>query len=169
MSDVRVEWLKWPSSPHRLTPMTRLGEDRHGEWLFAPRGTPATHDGVGVEPLPANFITLLPSGRQWWVATWMSGNPDIDIALYVDIVQPPEWVSDSHLRIVDLDLDVIRFGDGRTVVDDEDEFATNSVSRAYPRDVIAAATETAARVGSEVSAQAPPFTASPARAWLSLT
>lgn len=169
MSDVRVEWLKWPSSPHRLTPMTKLGEDRHGQWLFAPRGTPASSDATGAEPLPANFITLLPSGPQWWVATWMSGNPDIDIALYVDIVQPPEWVSDSHVRIVDLDLDIIRLADGSTVVDDEAEFESNSVSLAYPREVIAAATETAARVSSEMSAQVPPFTATPGRAWLSLT
>src|SRR5687768_5269815 len=116
--------------------MSRLGEDEQGTWLFAPRGAAANYAADGPKPLPVSFLTLLPRGEQWWIATWMRDNPEIDIDLYVDIVHPPEWLDDARLRIVDLDLDVIRRRSGHVLLDDEDEFERHSTTLAYPAEVV---------------------------------
>jgi len=106
--EVVFDWLKWPDTPYRSMPMIRLGQDDHGTWLFAPRGTAASYAGHEPTPLPVSFLTLLPRSERWWIATWISGNDEIDIDLYVDIVHPPKWIGDACLRTVDLDLDAIR-------------------------------------------------------------
>ena len=51
----------------------------------------------------------------------------------------------------DLDLDVIRTGDGTVFVDDEDEFAEHRVSLAYPERWVDQARVTAARARSTAS------------------
>ncbi|MGQ0434172.1 MAG: DUF402 domain-containing protein [Microthrixaceae bacterium] len=110
-----------------------------------------------------NFLTLVPPGEQWWVCTWMWGNPTIDIELYVDIVHPPAWTSDSCLQVVDLDLDVIRYLDGRVILNDEDEFAEHSVSLSYPVSVSTSARAAATDLFAAVAEQRPPFAARPDR------
>jgi hypothetical protein len=160
---VTVEWLKWPAQPYRVTPMTRLGSDEQGTWMFAPRGAPASYATLGATPLPVNFLTLLPSGGQCWMCTWMWGNPSVDIELYVDIVHPPAWTSDERLEVIDLDLDIIRYRDGRVVVDDEDEFAQHTSSLCYPASVVTSARQTATAVFSAVTERTPPFQSPPDR------
>lgn len=89
--EVVCDWRKWRETPYRTMPMYRLGESDNGTWLFAPRGTAATSARHGVSPLPVSFLTLVPNGERWWIATWMRGNDEVDIDLYVDIVHPPTW------------------------------------------------------------------------------
>src|SRR5687768_3380277 len=143
--------------------MSRLGEDVHGTWLFAPRGAAASYAAGGPKPLPVSFLTLLPSGEQWWMATWMRDNDAIDIDLYVDIVHPPTWVDGARLRIVDLHLDVIRRRSGNIVLDDEDEFEEHAVTLAYPAEVVRNARAAADAALSAVRSDAPPFGAPPDR------
>lgn len=138
--------------------MSRLGHDHHGTWLFAPRGAAASYAAAGSAPLPVNFLTLVPHGPEWWMATWMWGNEEIDIDLYIDVVAPPEWLSEAHLRVVDLDLDVIRYRDGRIVLDDQDEFADNAVRFAYPKHMVAGARSAAEELVDSVRRGATPFT-----------
>jgi len=162
---VVCDWRKWPDTPYRRTPMIRLGADDDGTWLFAPRGAAATYAAHGPAPLPVSFLTLVPAGDRWWMATWMRDNSDIDIDLYVDIVQPPQWLADGHLRIVDLDLDVIRRRNGDVLLDDEDELARHTVTLGYPDDLVDAARTAASAVLHEVRAVNAPFGAPPAQ-WL---
>jgi uncharacterized protein len=133
---VLFDWRKWPDAPYRSTTMIRLGEDDHGTWLFAPRGTVSTYAERGSSPLPVSFLTLVPSGDRWWIATWMRDNDEIDIDLYVDVVHPPQWVSSGHVRIVDLDLDVVRTRSGDVVLADEDELELHSQTLGYPAGVV---------------------------------
>ena len=165
MTAVAVEWFKWPENPYRRMPMTRLGRDDQGTWLFAPKGTTTWFATSGTASLPVNFITLVPAGDQWWLCTWMSSNPDVDTDFYVDIVHPPLWTSESRVEVIDLDLDVIRYRDGRVVLDDEDEFKEHSISLAYPPDVIASARGSGQQVLDFVTKATPPFAAPPDR-WL---
>lgn len=167
VGELTVEWLKWPSEPYRNTPMRRLGEDEFGAWLSAPRGVAASYASTGPAPLPVNFLTVVPHGPAWWVATWMWGNPAVDIDVYVDIVHPPVWESASCLRVVDLDLDVIRDRGGKVHLDDEDEFVQNSALRLYPDEVVAAARVTAERMCRAVARRDPPFGTEPLR-WLAV-
>lgn len=140
--------------------MRRLGEDEQGTWLFAPRGAAASYAVDGPKPLPVTFLTLLPRGEEWWIATWMRDNPEIDIDLYVDIVHPPRW-RDGVLRVIDLDLDVIRRRSGHVLLDDEDEFELHAVALDYPAEVVAMARTTADATLSAVAAGTPPFSAPP--------
>jgi uncharacterized protein len=165
MTAVLVEWFKWPATPYRVTPMNRLGRDEEGTWLFAPKGTAGTYAAVGEVALQAHFLTLVPARKRWWMCTWMWGNPASDIELYVDIVYPAAWTSDVCLRVIDLDLDVIRLRDGRVVLDDEDEFAKHSVSLGYPPAVVAAARAAAGELLNAVIERAQPHSAPPAH-WL---
>ena len=157
MPDVTVEWLKWPSEPYRTTPMRRLGTDEHGTWLYAPRGTAASYTRTGPAPLPVHFLTLVPTSAQGWVATWMWGNPTIDIDVYVDIVHQPTWLSASVLRVVDMDLDVIRRTSGHVFLDDEDEFNQHMVSREYPAALVHAARASADALVERVAQRQCPF------------
>lgn len=141
--------------------MFRLGEDEQGTWLFAPRGAAASYAVDGPKPLPVSFLTLLPRNEQWWIATWMRDNPEIDIDLYVDIVYPPQWTDGGRVRIVDLDLDVIRLRGGDVFLDDEDEFGRHAVSLDYPDEVVSMARSAADATLSAVRAATPPFTAPP--------
>jgi len=146
--------------------MSRLGEDDHGTWLFAPRGAAASYAAHGPSPLPVSFLTLVPRGEQWWMATWMRDNPAIDIDLYVDIVQPPRWTDDgARLRIVDLDLDVIRRRSGEVLLDDEDELEEHALTLGYPDELVQMARTAADAALVAVRDAAPPLADPPDR-WL---
>ena len=145
--------------------MTLLGRDDQGTWLFAPKGADASYASYGPTPLGSNFLTLIPVPDQWWVCTWMWGDPDTTIDIYVDIVSPPSWRSSECLEIVDLDLDVIRHLDGRVSLEDEDDFAHHSTSLQYPRSVISSARSAAIDVMRGIVGHARPFDEPPSR-WL---
>lgn len=166
--EVLFDWRKWPETPYRSTPMTRLGQDKHGTWFFAPRGAAASYANHGPTPLPVSFLTLLPAGKHWWIATWMRDNHAIDIDLYVDIVHPPRWVSPACVRIVDLDLDVIRRPNGDVVLDDEDDLELHAQTLAYPPELVDGARTAADTVLRAVAAFASPFARPPAR-WVAVS
>lgn len=147
--------------------MTWLGQDSVGEWLYAPRGAAASYETSEPAPLPVNFLTLVPHDSAGWIATWMWGNREIDIELYVDLVVLPEWVSDECLKVIDLDLDVIRYVDGRTVLDDEDEFELNRVRLGYPEETVTSARILAETLTELVQRHVPPL-ASASRRWMQL-
>lgn len=135
---------------------TTGGEDAAGTWLFAPRGAAAIYSVLGPTPLPVNFVTLVPKDAGW-IATWMWGNEAIDMDVYVDVVGAPSWTSTARLRVVDLDLDVIRRPDGQVILDDEDEFVENISVRRYPADVVEQARTTADELLTAVAERQAPF------------
>jgi len=128
-SRVEVASRHWDDRFHREVVGTLLGTDEWGSWVGVPRGTwLRTHRGGFAS---AGGVRLFPPGR-WWSAWFSPGR------VYVDITTPPEWVG-ATVRLVDLDLDVERFGDGPAVLRDEDEFHEHRVSMAYPPAVVDAA------------------------------
>jgi hypothetical protein len=68
---------------------------------------------------------------------------------------------------VDLDLDVIRYRNGKVLLDDEDEFAEHQVTLGYPEDVIEKALATAKWLMDAVEQRREPFGAA-GRPWLDL-
>ena len=110
--------------------------------------------------MPCDFLTLVPAG-QWWMATWMI---DADHELYVDITTPATWGSGVG-RVVDLDLDIQRWPDGRVELLDESEFEERRHSLGYPADVVASARDSAQAVLTAVKASSHPFGPVPTR-WL---
>ena len=174
---IRCEMTKWGERPHWQFEGIHLGTDEHGEWLGTPLGT--RHHRPGHEfHSRVDTVTLVPTGG-WYAATFHA--PGIWCDVYVDITTPGEWDGDV-LRMVDLDLDVVRLpqqlpaaetlpwetapaGPGETFVDDEDEFAEHQVALGYPAAVIEAAQASCDEVLAAVRARRAPYDGTPQR-WL---
>ncbi len=151
--EVFLEARKWPDTPHWRMHLDVLGRDDYGTWLG--RKPPLQVDGPqGPVQFTHTFVVLLPEA-EWWIPTHYADHDEVEV--YVDVSMPAEWLSDRHVTAVDLDLDVIRFRDGRTILDDEDEFAEHQVSLGYPKDVIENAVETSRWLMEAVEQRREPF------------
>jgi uncharacterized protein len=117
--------------------------------------------GVPVFRSEQDLIALVPADS-WWTATWWLGHPLVD--LYVNINTPATRDGDC-IRYVDLDLDVLRFTDGRCEIVDQDEFALHQVQLGYPSDVIAATEQAADDVLRAVRDGGAPLDGVAARMW----
>ena len=173
MSDVRVVFRKWGDRPHWEYDARVVGEDEHGTWVGAPAGTRVARPGVCFDA-PAAFVSVVPREAAY-VATFYGEHPaptgDPAIELYVDITTVPTWGTDAQdratVRMVDLDLDVVRGRSGRVWVDDEDEFADHRIRYGYPAEVVRLAATSCDRVHADVVAGHGAFDRNLGRAWLS--
>jgi protein associated with RNAse G/E len=152
-SGVEYAIEKWGGHPHYSGLVHHLGDDEHGSWFWGPSGRTIYR---GSEP---RFVTeqdalILIIPGAWWTPAWWFGHPDVD--LYVNINTPAVWHGDRIVS-VDVDLDVIRFGDGRVEIVDRDEFEAHQHSYGYPGDVIEAAERAADAALALVERNDPPF------------
>ncbi len=157
---VHIDFRKWPDTRHWQFTMRRLGEDEHGTWLWAPPGM-VFRRGEDAPRVARSLHVKLITRDSWWTAIWNSAGK---VELYVDIATPARW-SDSKVTMVDLDLDVARYLDGRVEVLDEEEFAAHQVELGYPSHIVDRARTTTAAVFLDVQARRPPFDAT-GRSWL---
>jgi len=174
---IRCETSKWGDRPHWHFDGVFLGSDEHGDWIGVPQGS--HHHRPGLEfHSDVDAVTLVPTDG-WYAATFHQ--PGIWCDLYIDVATPGRW-DGTVLRMVDLDLDVIRMSEplpevvhaaaqeaGRTAgeifVDDEDEFAEHQVLYGYPAEVVATAQASCDALLPAVRAGLPPYDGSHAR-WL---
>lgn len=166
---VRVEMTKWGGVPHWEYDAVLLGSDVHGDWLGLAAGTEYSRPGRRFT-LPHDHVGLVPAGldassgghRPWHMAVFYSGGgphwPALDssVTVYVDMTTPPIW-DGTTVRAVDLDLDVVRGANGRTIVDDEAEFAEHQVRYGYPADVVTGARASCKAVLAAVQAGVAPY------------
>jgi hypothetical protein len=138
---VRVVFRKYDGSLHWHLTLPRLGEDEHGVWVGQPAGG-SMRKGSG-PPVPLVYAHVgLVSPQVGWVA-WFNGPPD-RLEVYCDVTTVPVWTSASEVTMIDLDLDVCRLREDKSVrVLDEDEFAEHRLRYGYPDAVVAEATRTA--------------------------
>jgi protein associated with RNAse G/E len=160
---VTVEFRKWAGDLHWHYPTYELGHDEHGVWLGARAGTPIRRGSEPVKHARGDFVTLIPE-RTWWSAVW---NDPVDdgIRVYVDVATPGEWDGDT-VRMIDLDLDVIRRADGTVQIADEDEFEEHRVAYGYPERVVDTARATTAETYLALERRQEPFGGA-GDAWLS--
>jgi protein associated with RNAse G/E len=161
---VRVVYRKYDGSEHRDYPARRLAVDATGTWLGVSAGTASVYHGrPSVEQIP--FVLLVPHDG-WWTA--MFNPPPRTSEVYCDIVSPARWNGSNTVRLVDLDLDVVRRrASGHVEVRDEDEFADHRVRFGYPAALVAAAREAAGWLFEALGDGTEPF-ASAYRRWLEL-
>lgn len=149
---IEVVYTKFDGRLHWHFTLARLGEDEHGVWLAGPPGTVLQR---GAEPPKAEldgFVALVPANGTW-AAFWnVSDDPEV----YVDVTSHPVW-SESSVTMLDLDLDVVRYRDGRIAVLDEDEFEEHQVQFGYPAEVIESAQATAGQLRDALTHRAEPF------------
>src|SRR3990170_2267471 len=160
---VRVVYRKYDGTAHRDYPARRLAEDDLGTWLGVSAGTRSVYHGrPSVEQIP--FVVLVPHDA-WW--TGMFNPPPRTSEVYCDITTPAEWEGDT-VRIIDLDLDVVRRRATQAVeLRDEDEFAQHRERFGYPDDVADNAQQAARWLLGALGDGTEPF-ASAYRKWLAL-
>jgi protein associated with RNAse G/E len=143
--------------------MRHLGDDELGAWLWGVSGRTMYRgdDGLFVTEYPV-LILIVPD--EWWSVSWWVGHPEVDI--YVNISTPAVW-SDGRIVATDVDLDVIRYADGRVEVVDREEFELHQELYDYPQAIIDAAESATARAHELVLANVPPFDGTAARSWIS--
>jgi uncharacterized protein len=149
---VRVRYTKWGDHPHWTFDVQPLGEDEHGHWFGARRGTPQQRASEPPVILDHDCVMLVPRAGEY-TAFWNAEDP---IELYVDVTTRPT-IGSEVITAVDLDLDVVRFRDGKVELLDEDEFLDHQVRYAYPASLVLSARATADWLLSAVTTRIEPF------------
>jgi protein associated with RNAse G/E len=105
---------------------------------YAPPGLTLVHHTKGLR-LPQDHASLsaFPRRRNW--NAMLDFAPDgAPLGVYCNVALPPV-LGPGSLDWVDLDLDVVRAGDGPATLVDEDEFVAHAARYAYPAALMAAA------------------------------
>jgi protein associated with RNAse G/E len=102
--------------------------------------------------LSHDFVLLMPAAGCWTACF----NAENAMEIYVDVTTRPA-LTEGTVSAVDLDLDVVRYQDGRVEVLDEDEFAEHQVQLGYPAELITGARQTCDWLVAAVSSRAEPF------------
>lgn len=149
---VSLERRKWPDLPHYRHRGTIVGFDEHGTWIAVHPQSFYRGDEFAFEA-QAWAAQLVPNEGGWWAAFLPSGGA---FDIYVDIGTPPRW-DRSHVSMIDLDLDVVRWAGRDVEIADRDEFAMHSIELGYPPEFVAAAEATAAEIFERVVNERAPF------------
>ncbi len=149
---VHIDFRKWNGDRHWQFDMLRLGTDEHGLWLWSPAGSPMQRGSEPPKRSQSVNVKLIPEGK-WWTAIWAWQRSH---DLYIDIITPPTW-SGATVTMVDIDLDIVRWSDGRVEVVDEDEFADHLARYDYPQRLVDTARATTARLAVAVELGHEPF------------
>ena len=171
---------KWDGAPHWRFDGRYLGRDEHGMWLGYPAGTVFSRPGRTYRTRSPGLVVL---GDVGWIAELHRGHPRGTV-LYIDLSTVPEWraVPDAgaspafEVAAVDMDLDVVaRRSRGRlapartrTFIDDEDEFAEDTLRYGYPPDVVATVRADADALLAAVRAGEPPYDGATAERWFAV-
>ena len=105
---------------------------------YAPPGTTLVHHTRRLRLVqPHSCLSVFPRHRRW--NAMLDFAPDgAPLGVYCNVALPPT-LSRDRLDWVDLDLDVVRSGDGPATLVDEDEFAAHAARYAYPAALVAGA------------------------------
>lgn len=152
LEKVHIDYRKWPDRKHWQYAVERLGEDEHGQWFWAPAGNRLQRGDEPPRPSKRLYV-LLVTPEAWWCPLF---NESDEREIYVDIATPPTW-NGNTVTMVDLDLDVLRFRDGRVAIDDEDEFLEHQVAYGYPPDLIEKTKAATAEVEAMLTERVEPF------------
>jgi protein associated with RNAse G/E len=153
-NQVQVQYTKWGGRPHWRFTVTPVGSDEFGWWLGARNGLVLQRGDEAPITQHYDLVMLVPKSGSW-IAFWNSG-AERTVEVYVDVTTRPRCTP-TCVEAVDLDLDVIRFRDGRVELVDEDEFADHQVRYSYPPHIVEQATSTAAALLDAVTAGSEPF------------
>jgi uncharacterized protein len=159
--EIWIERRKWPDRPHYGHAGWVLGEDEHGLWLELRVGQPVYRGDEILFHGTVGGLVLSPAAGRTLI--WFPQHGDFD--LYVDIGCDTVR-TETSLVMIDLDLDVVRWRDGRVELVDEDEFVEHQVLYGYTPEMIERAAADGTEVLRAVQANEPPFDGAAAARWL---
>lgn len=162
MPPVTVQFLKNPDILHWGFEGHVMGDDQFGKWVGVPSGSPRWKGKEPTHPTREDAVFCVPY-EDWWHLHY--NGPTTKFSHFVDIVTPPQWVSNQRYEMIDLDLDVVVHRDGTVEVEDEDEFEIHQVRYGYTEAMISGAVESTAAVVRALQERQEPFFET-AAAWL---
>ena len=139
-----VEYRKWPARMHYCTTMTLLGTDSAGLWAGSRRGAAVSRGDGATGTFPTDAVTLFPPDRAWsarWYAQPTASGRPARFRFYLDITTRPT-LNDTHISLVDLDLDLALTWNDDVVLLDEEEFAHHRTAFNYPDPLVRQALDT---------------------------
>lgn len=165
---MHVDVRKWDGSRHWQRDTEFLGEDEHGVWLAAVPGSAVHRPGASFT-VTGHFVGCYPRDAGWVAGFWgarADRGPE-STRIYVDLTTVPRWADDhTEIRLIDLDLDVVRRWNDVTFLDDEDEFAEHRRLFGYPPQVVAECTAAASALLTQVGSLQGVFAPAVAARWL---
>jgi hypothetical protein len=148
---IKVRGFKWPRRPTSVANAYLLGTDTFGHWLGVTKGSSWTAaDGSRRGVFDQSFVKLGPNNT-FWTVCFHPRDPVVD----VDIVLPVRWY-DNTLE-VDLELDILRYVDGRVLIRDQDVFDHLREAWTMPTNIVTMAQATCEHVRFLVEQTTEPF------------
>lgn len=147
-----MEYSKWDGRLHWHFEVEALGIDDYGTWFSGRPGISLQRGDETPIVEVDGFAMLVPRAGDW-IAFW---NRVEEPAVYVDVTNTPVLYPD-RITAVDLDLDILRWRDGRVTEEDRDEFELHQRQMAYPAEVVAGAERAARWLEAAITAGEAPF------------
>lgn len=132
---IRVLSTRYDGSPHAEWPAQLLEQKGTRLCLRVLPGMKGVFQGSHAGVIGDSGLVLYWTDR--WYNVWQFDRRE-GVLFYANVAMPCRF-DGSVLRWVDLDIDVVQYADGSTVVRDEQEFAERSISLRYPPEVIRSA------------------------------
>lgn len=163
---VLEDYRKWDGQRHWQVRGILLGDDQWGTWVGFPADTRMRRPGRDFRIQHAR-VAMYPQSQGWAASFWRSGEVPASAHVYIDLATAPAWSGEAGLvvTLIDLDLDVVRTFDGRTYIDDEDEFVEHTAAYRYPPELVAQVRSDADRLLEQVRAGQAPFDADTHKRW----
>ncbi len=155
---IAITARKYDGTAHLTWPARLLLADDDLILAYAPPRLTLVHHTKGLRlVLPPARLSAFPRERYW--NAMLDFAPDGRwLGVYCNVALPPT-PGPGHLDWVDLDLDVVRTGDGPTALVDEDEFVAHAARYAYPAEIMAGARAAVDELLALASRGAAPFVA----------
>ena len=137
-SAITITARKYDGAAHLTWPARLLLADDDLLLAYTPPGLTLVHHTKGLRlPQEHACLSAFPRHRHW--NAMLDFAPDgAPLGVYCNVALPPTLTGD-RLDWVDLDLDVVRSGDGPAMLVDEDEFAAHAARYADPAALVATA------------------------------
>lgn len=147
-----LQLCTWDGRPTRHVPLRPLTDDEHGSWYRWPAGAPETGpDGATVRHAD-DFLVLVPRHGAWVARFGDDGLSDRHAT-----VTTATATTGHGITAVELDLDVVRFTDGRVAVIDQDHFDRCRLAFGYPTELVEQAVWTTRSLYRALACEEGPF------------
>jgi protein associated with RNAse G/E len=131
-SRIRVLSTRYDGSPRDEWPAQLLEQKETLLCLRVLAGEEEIVEGRYRQSIADSFLALYWTDR--WYNVWRFDRSE-GVVCYANVAMPCQF-DGSVLRWTDLDIDVVQYADGSTVVRDEQEFRERSVRLGYPAEMI---------------------------------
>ena len=155
---IAITARKYDGTAHLTWPARLVFADDDLILTYTPPGALLVHHTKGLRvPQDHACLGAFPRAR-WWNAMLDFAPDGAPLGVYCNVALPPT-LAGGRLDWVDLDLDVVRAGDGPAALVNEDEFVAHATRYAYPAALVTGARKAAGELLALAARGVAPFVA----------